>query len=147
MASTFGPDEFAQAASVSRETLARLKAYVGLLEDWNARHNLVSASSLADVWHRHVWDSAQLLPLIPAEALSLVDLGSGAGFPGLVLACLLRERPGFRTVLYESVGKKCKFLEAAAERMELAVEVRNARMESARKGALRSWSRPGPAPR
>ena len=127
----FGPEEFAAASGVSRETLARLKAYVALLAEWNARHNLVSASSLADVWHRHVWDSAQLLPLIPAEAKSLVDLGSGAGFPGLVLACLLRERPGFRTVLYESIAKKCRFLEAAAERMGLAAEVRNTRIEAA----------------
>ncbi len=132
-ASTFGPEEFVRACPVSRETLARLKAYVALLGEWNALHNLVSQSSLPDVWHRHVWDSAQLLPLIPGEALSLVDLGSGAGFPGLVLACLLRERPGFRTVLYESIGKKCRFLEAAAERMALKVEVRNGRMEAARR--------------
>ncbi len=128
-AEPFTPNEFAAATGVSRETLARLKAYVSLLEEWNARHNLVSAASLADVWRRHVWDSAQLFPLIPIEARSLVDLGSGAGFPGLVLAAMARERPGFRTVLYESIGKKCRFLEAAAERMGLPVEVRNARME------------------
>ena len=131
-AEPFTPEEFAAATGVSRETLVRLKAYVALLEEWNARHNLVSAASLADVWRRHVWDSAQLFALIPAEACSLVDLGSGAGFPGLVLAAMARERPGFRTVLYESVGKKCRFLEAAAERMELSVEVRNTRMEEAR---------------
>ncbi|HEV2562038.1 MAG TPA: 16S rRNA (guanine(527)-N(7))-methyltransferase RsmG [Rhizomicrobium sp.] len=128
----FGPEELAGVSGVSRETLARLKAYVGLLEDWNARHNLVSASSMADVWRRHVWDSAQLLEFIPAEAKSLVDLGSGAGFPGLVLAALLRERPGFKTVLYESTAKKCRFLEAVAERMQVNVEVRNTRMESAK---------------
>ncbi|MBU6443712.1 MAG: 16S rRNA (guanine(527)-N(7))-methyltransferase RsmG [Alphaproteobacteria bacterium] len=128
-AEPFTPNEFAAATGVSRETLARLKAYVSLLEDWNARHNLVSAASLADVWRRHVWDSAQLFPLIPVEARSLVDLGSGAGFPGLVLAAMARERTGFRTVLYESIGKKCRFLEAAAERMDLPVEVRNVRME------------------
>ncbi len=128
-AEPFTPNEFATATGVSRETLARLKAYVSLLEEWNARHNLVSAASLADVWRRHVWDSAQLFPLIPVEARSLVDLGSGAGFPGLVLAAMARERTGFRTVLYESIGKKCRFLEAAAERMGLPVEVRNVRME------------------
>jgi len=128
-AEPFTPNEFAAATGVSRETLARLKAYVSLLEEWNARHNLVSAASLADVWRRHVWDSAQLFPLIPVEARSLVDLGSGAGFPGLVLAAMARERTGFRTVLYESIGKKCRFLEAAAERMGLPVEVRNVRME------------------
>lgn len=127
----FGPEDLARVHPVSRETLARLKAYVALLEEWNTRHNLVARSTLADVWRRHVWDSAQLLPLIPSTAARLVDLGSGAGFPGLVLACLLRERNGFRTVLYESIAKKCRFLEAAAARMALPVEVRNARMEEA----------------
>ena len=127
----FGPDAFAAAMPVSRETLARLKAYVGLLEEWNSRHNLVARSTLSDVWRRHVLDSAQLMPLIPREAASLIDLGSGAGFPGLVLACLLRDRPGFHAVLYESTAKKCRFLEAAAARMQLDVEVRAARMEDA----------------
>jgi 16S rRNA (guanine527-N7)-methyltransferase len=125
----FGPEELAVASGVSRETLARLKAYIGLLTDWNERHNLVSASSMADVWRRHVWDSAQLAKFIPAEAKSLVDLGSGAGFPGLVLAAL---RPDLRVVLTESTAKKCRFLEAAAERMGLKVEVRNARIEDAK---------------
>ena len=82
----FGPEDFAARTSVSRETLVRLKAYGGLLTDWNAQHNLVSARSLEDLWRRHFWDSAQLAPLIPENAKSLVDLGSGAGFPGLVLA-------------------------------------------------------------
>jgi 16S rRNA (guanine527-N7)-methyltransferase len=86
----FGPEEFAEKTGVSRETLSRLKAHADLLADWNARHNLVSARSLEDVWRRHFWDSAQLAPLIPAQAQTLVDLGSGAGFPGLVLAEMLR---------------------------------------------------------
>lgn len=129
---TFGPEEFAAASGVSRETLARLKAYAGLLADWNARHNLVSAASLADVWRRHFWDSAQLAPFIPADTMGLVDLGSGAGFPGLVLAILLRERPGFRTVLYEATAKKCAFLAAAAQATGAPVEIRNARIEQAK---------------
>ena len=130
-ADAFGALEFQTASGVSRETLARLKLHVGLLADWNARMNLVSAQSLADVWRRHVWDSAQLLPFIPNAATSLVDLGSGAGFPGLVLATLLRERADFRTVLYESTAKKCRFLETVAERLGLTVEIRNARIEEA----------------
>ena len=69
---------------------------------------------MEDVWRRHVWDSAQLAVYIPAEAKSLVDLGSGAGFPGIVLAELMRGRAGFRTVLYESTAKKCAFLKARA---------------------------------
>jgi 16S rRNA (guanine527-N7)-methyltransferase len=127
----FGPEQFARATGVSRETLARLKAFVGLLTDWNSRHNLVSQTSLDDVWRRHVWDSAQLYPLIPGLARNLVDLGSGAGFPGLVLAILLRERPGFRPVLYEATRKKCEFLKAAADRTGTEVEVRCTRIEEA----------------
>lgn len=132
-AEPFGPAEFAAAANVSRETLSQFKSYISILEDWNARHNLVSAGSLKDVWRRHVWDSAQLMQFVPPAAESLVDLGSGAGFPGLVLALLLRDRPGFRTVLYEATRKKCDFLREVAERMGLAVEVRNARIEEAKR--------------
>lgn len=127
----FGPNEFADVSGVSRETLARLKAFVALLTDWNSRHNLVSAKSLEQVWLRHVWDSAQLATFIPAGARSLVDLGSGAGFPGIVLAELLRDRPGFRTVLFESIGKKASFLKAAGDRLGLRVEVCNQRIEDA----------------
>lgn len=127
----FGPEDFARATSVSRETLALLKSFVGLLQDWNTRHNLVSRTSLDDVWRRHVWDSAQLVQFLPANALSLVDLGSGAGFPGLVLAILLRDRPRFRTVLFEATTKKCRFLEAASHRVGVQTEIRNARIENA----------------
>lgn len=125
----FGPDDFQRATNVSRETLPRLKLFVSLLEEWNQRHNLVSRRSLSDVWRRHLFDSAQLAELIPADASTLVDLGSGAGFPGLVLAVLMRERAGFRTVLYEATRKKCEFLGAASEGLRLAVEIRNARIE------------------
>ena len=128
-----GLDNFVKAENVSRETLALLESYVVLLADWNQRHNLVSEKSLENVWHRHVWDSAQLIRFVPETATSLVDLGSGAGFPGLVLAAMLRDRPGFLTVLYESTAKKCRFLEAAAEQMKLKVDVRNTRMEEARR--------------
>jgi 16S rRNA (guanine527-N7)-methyltransferase len=124
---TFRPEDFAAAANVSRETLARLKAYAGLLADWNARHNLVSARSLGDVWRRHFWDSAQLVRLIPDSARALVDLGSGAGFPGLVLAELLRGR--VEVTLIEATAKKCRFLEAVAGRLDLPVAISNARIE------------------
>jgi len=130
-ADDFGPEAFQRAANVSRETLARLKLLVGLLEDWNQRHNLVSRHSLVEVWRRHIWDSAQLSDFIPASAQSLVDLGSGAGFPGMVLALLLRDRPRFHAVLYEATRKKCAFLEVAAERIGVAAEVRHARIEDA----------------
>ena len=127
----FGPEEFAAATHVSRETLGRLKIYASMLEDWNARHNLVSRASMTGLWRRHFLDSAQLLDFIPPRAHSLVDLGSGAGFPGLVLAELLRERTGFRVVLYEATAKKCRFLEAVALRLNLTPEIRQARIEEA----------------
>ena len=122
------PEAFAERAGVSRETLARLKSYVELLKDWNTRHNLVSAQSLEDVWRRHVWDSAQLVPFVPVHATTLVDLGSGAGFPGLVLAELLRKR--LSVTLFEATRKKAEFLAMAAERLQLKVDVRNERIES-----------------
>jgi 16S rRNA (guanine527-N7)-methyltransferase len=123
----FGPEEFAARTGVSRETLARLKAYADLLRDWNSRHNLVSKDSLDDLWQRHLWDSAQLVPLIPEGARTLADLGSGAGFPGLVLAALLRGR--MVVTLYEATAKKCDFLRAAAGRMDVTVEIENSRIE------------------
>ena len=122
----FGPEEFAAKVGVSRETLSRLKAYADLLADWNARHNLVAKSTLPDLWHRHLWDSAQLAPLIPETAQTLADLGSGAGFPGLVLAAM---RPDIKVTLHEATTKKCAFLQAAAERMGMKVDIRNARLE------------------
>ena len=125
----FGPDEFSEKTGVSRETLSRLKAYADMLADWNARHNLVYARSLEDVWQRHFWDSAQLAPLVSPGAKTMADLGSGAGFPGLVLAEMLRGRVAVS--LYEATGKKSAFLTAVAERMQLPVTIHNQRMEEA----------------
>ena len=112
----FGPEEFAAKTGVSRETLAQLKAYADLLTDWNARHNLVAKSTLPDLWHRHFWDSCPASAADPAEARTLADLGSGAGFPGLVLALL---RPELAVTLHEATTKKCAFLQAAADRIGL----------------------------
>ena len=127
-AKLLGPEEFAAATGVSRETLDRLTILAQHLEDWNGRHNLVSVGSLADIWSRHMWDSAQLARYVQSSASSLVDLGSGAGFPGLVLAALLRGRVS--VTLYESTRKKAEFLRSAAERMDLAVDVRCMRIEN-----------------
>jgi 16S rRNA (guanine527-N7)-methyltransferase len=125
----FGPEEFAARSRVSRETLERLKLYAALLEDWNSRQNLVSQASLPTMWLRHFWDSAQLIQFIPAGASSLADLGSGAGFPGLVLAELKRDSPAFKVTLYESTAKKCRFLQAVADQLSLAVDIRQDRIE------------------
>jgi len=127
VAEPFGPEEFADKIHVSRETLDRLKIHVGLLSDWSARHNLVSRRSLDDVWRRHVWDSAQLAAFVPQNATKIVDLGSGAGFPGLILAALLGDR--MSVTLYEATRKKAEFLAHAARAMRLKVEIRNRRIE------------------
>ena len=125
-APSFGPEEFASAASVSRETLDRLKRYAELLADWNTRHNLVSDRSMVDAWKRHFLDSAQIADLVPAGPKTLVDLGSGAGFPGLVLATL---RPELRITLIEATRKKYDFLKVVAGELGLTADVRNERIE------------------
>lgn len=99
-------------APVSRETLARLEAYVDLLMQWQAVTNLVAPSTLPTLWTRHIADSLQLLDLAP-DAKTFADLGSGGGFPGVVLACALAERPGARIDLVERNAKKAAFLREA----------------------------------
>jgi len=125
----FGPEDFQRETGVSRETLELLSRYVEMLKDWNSRHNLVAESTMPEVWHRHVFDSAQLEPLIPAEAWTLADLGSGAGFPGLVLAIMRRDR--MMMTLYEATKKKADFLTAVAEELSLPVTIKNSRIEAA----------------
>ncbi len=85
------PDDFAAAFHVSPETIGRLETYERLLRQWQKAVNLVAPATLDAVWHRHFADSAQLLRLAPAEALHWIDLGSGGGFPGLVIAILLAD--------------------------------------------------------
>jgi 16S rRNA (guanine527-N7)-methyltransferase len=120
---------FAARTGASRVQLAELERLRGLLTDWNARMNLVGAASLAEFWPRHAFDSAQLLPLAPA-ARTWVDIGAGAGFPGLVLAILLKGAPGARVHLIESQAKRCRFLSEAVQALELPAEVHNARAEA-----------------
>jgi 16S rRNA (guanine527-N7)-methyltransferase len=115
---------FAEIFPVSRETLARLEAYAALLTRWSQRINLVGRETLADLWRRHFLDSAQLWPLVPDGARSLVDLGSGAGFPGLVLAIL-----GMDGVeLIEADSRKAAFLREAARIAEAPVMIRPCRI-------------------
>jgi 16S rRNA (guanine527-N7)-methyltransferase len=97
---------------VSRETEARLDCYVALLGEWQAKTNLVAPSTLPNLWTRHVSDSLQLLSLAPAAKVWM-DLGSGGGFPGVVLACALAETPGATVHLVERVAKKAAFLREA----------------------------------
>jgi 16S rRNA (guanine527-N7)-methyltransferase len=97
---------------VSRETAGRLDQYIGLLLEWQAKTNLVAPSTLANLWTRHVSDSLQLLALAP-KARIWADLGSGGGFPGVVLACALAEVPGTMIHLVERNAKKGAFLREA----------------------------------
>ena len=97
---------------VSRETEARLDRYVELLREWQAKTNLVAPSTLPNLWTRHISDSLQLLSLAPT-AKRWVDLGSGGGFPGVVLACALAETPGAHIQLVERNAKKAAFLREA----------------------------------
>ena len=94
---------------VSRETEARLDRYLDLLREWQAKTNLVSPSTLPTLWTRHVADSLQLLTIAPSAKV-WVDLGSGGGFPGVVLACALAETPGAMVHLVERNAKKAAFL-------------------------------------
>ncbi|HKG99470.1 MAG TPA: 16S rRNA (guanine(527)-N(7))-methyltransferase RsmG [Bradyrhizobium sp.] len=97
---------------VSRETEARLERFLTLLREWQAKTNLVAPSTLPHLWTRHISDSLQLLTFAPA-AKAWVDLGSGAGFPGIVLACSLAEIPGAMVHLVERNAKKAAFLREA----------------------------------
>jgi 16S rRNA (guanine527-N7)-methyltransferase len=97
---------------VSRETEERLDRFVALLEEWQAKMNLVAPSTLPNLWTRHIADSLQLLPLAPS-ARTWMDLGSGGGFPGVVLACALAEMPGATIHLVERNTKKAAFLREA----------------------------------
>ena len=97
---------------VSRETEARLDRYVDLLVEWQAKTNLVAPSTLPHLWTRHIADSLQLLDLAPTAKI-WVDLGSGGGFPGVVLACALAETPGATIHLVERNAKKAAFLREA----------------------------------
>jgi 16S rRNA (guanine527-N7)-methyltransferase len=125
-AAPLGPVGFAAASGVSRETMERLEAYAALLVAWSARINLVGRATLGDLWRRHFLDSAQLLPLIPSNAKNLVDLGSGAGFPGLVLAIL-----GVRGVeLIEADSRKAAFLREATRVTAAAATIRGCRIEA-----------------
>lgn len=125
------PAAFAAAFDVSRETFARFEAYAALLEQWNPRINLVSRSTLPQVWGRHFADSAQLWAFRRPSDRTWLDLGSGAGFPGLVVALLARERaPDLRVDLVESDQRKATFLRTVARACDLTVGVHDVRIEA-----------------
>ncbi len=108
--------------------MERLDIHRRLLAEWSGRMNLVGPKELDAYWGRHALDSAQIAQLAP-QARRWVDLGSGAGFPGLTIACLMGAEPGASVHLVESTGKKAAFLRAVAEEAGLSVKVFNQRIE------------------
>jgi 16S rRNA (guanine527-N7)-methyltransferase len=123
--------------SVSRETRDRLSRYVSLLREWQRVKNLVAPGTLDDVWVRHVADSAQLLVAAP-WASRWLDLGSGAGFPGLVVAILLGDRPSAKVHLVESNSRKVAFLRSARRATGAPAEIHAGRIEA----VIAGWSEP-----
>jgi 16S rRNA (guanine527-N7)-methyltransferase len=113
---------------VSRETSQRLERFVAVLLDRQRQINLIASSTVPHVWTRHVADSLQLLPLAP-QALRWADLGSGAGFPGMVIACALADTPGAHVHLIESIGKKAAFLRDAVRETGVPATVHRGRIE------------------
>ena len=114
--------------NVSRETLEKLQQYHALLLKWQEKINLISPATVSTAWERHFIDSAQLSPLLPDAPQALYDLGSGAGFAGMVLAIL---RPDIAVTFIESDAKKCAFLGTVSRETGIKVAIRNERIEAA----------------
>ena len=117
--------------NVSRESLDRLHVYTGLLVKWQRRINLIGPSTVSQIWERHIDDALALSALLPKGTESIVDLGSGAGIPGLVLAIAHGDQLGFHVHLVESNGKKASFLREAIRRTNAPASVHNKRIEQA----------------
>ena len=122
------PSEFQALTGATDEQIADLETFIARLAEANAVMNLIGPDTLPDVWSRHIWDSAQLLELAP-EAKTWADLGAGAGFPGVVLAVLLKGRPGAHVWLIDSLGKRCRFLQEIVGELALPATVINGRAE------------------
>ena len=130
-----GPALLQQVKNVSRETEQRLTVFHDLLVQWQARINLIAPSTLEHIWSRHIVDSVQVYEALD-QADDIVDIGSGAGLPGMIIAILLADEGGGRVHLVESNGKKCAFLNAANRQLGLRdlgvdVTVVNDRIEKA----------------
>ena len=127
------PEAFQARFGISRETRQKLETYEALLKRWQKTINLVAPSTLPEIWHRHFADSAQLWSLRPPNAKTWLDLGSGAGFPGLVLAILASESPeaaGTRRILVESDSRKAAFLREVARQTGVPVDILCMRIEN-----------------
>ena len=119
-------DEVGKLLNVSRETLLQFEAYLALLGKWQRRINLVANSTMVDVWQRHILDSAQLIKFYPPNTKKILDVGSGAGFPGLVLAIM----GNVEVDLVESDQRKAIFLSTVIRSLGLPAKVHNQRIET-----------------
>lgn len=125
---------FMEKYSVSCETMELLNVYHDLLVEWQSKFNLVSNSSLQYAWNRHFEDSVQLYEYIPKNAVSLIDFGSGAGFPAMVLAIIAKEKtPYLNFTLVESIKKKTLYLNEVALKTGVSVNIINDRIENIKK--------------
>ncbi len=129
MAAPKSADEVVARYDVSRESSNRLQIYVDLLAKWQKRINLIGPSTVPEIWQRHIGDALVLADIVPAGARSVVDLGSGAGIPGLVFAIAFGDERGFDTHLIESNGKKAAFLREAVRLTGAKAKVYNQRVE------------------
>ena len=125
----FGPEAIGKQINVSRETFERIEAVLACLNAHRGRVNLIGPSEWDYIWRRHVYDSLWLVPHIDLDA-RIVDLGSGGGFPGLPLACVMSTMAGGHVTMVETVGKKATFLRAAIKAAELNATVRQGRVEN-----------------
>ena len=125
------PASLASKLDVSRETFEKLSLYADLVTKWQKSMNLVANSTIPSLWHRHIWDSAQLVPLLQiqnpsCQGLRILDIGSGAGFPGLVLSIMTHAE----VHLVESDRKKCIFMNTVIRECGLTAQTHNARLET-----------------
>lgn len=123
-------DDLERVFSISRETVDRLKIYESALRKWQRAVNLVAPATLPNLWERHFADSLQVADLVPKSAQTLADLGSGGGFPGLVLAAHFAKVGGPAVTLVESDQRKAAFLREAARAMEISVDILSTRIEN-----------------
>ena len=120
----YGSEQFFQQSGVSRETLSVIKEYVSILLHWQKSINLIGSSTVEEIWRRHVLDSAQLNQYLHKPG-QLFDLGSGAGFPGIIIAIMGHSN----VTLIDSSKKKCAFLREASRSLGIEIEVKNVRIE------------------
>jgi 16S rRNA (guanine527-N7)-methyltransferase len=125
----YGPDDVSRALDVSRETMVRVARFLGLLMAWRTRLNLIGPGEGRRLWRRHVLDSLQLLRHLTPADQRIADLGSGAGLPGLALACVLKDWWNPELVLVEKSPKKCTFLLAAVSELDVRATVLNRRSD------------------